>query len=224
VIYSDPENFVPLYITVLINGTPFPMIKQNPADANYTDGCLYQFLTQIFPEIRKEVPDFEIVVAYGFKNWEIASKMRNDVDSLNFIEKIKKAMDQPGVNYVDRISKKQLAEYQMQSKVWLFPTWFFETFCINSPSNGLAKNAIVTSDLGGLTTTVGNSGILIPSNGLNRDNPFPENYVNNFVGESIKLLKDEDYRLSWAEKAYNKALQYSWSNIADEWIRQFKAK
>ncbi|NVM30406.1 MAG: zinc-ribbon domain-containing protein, partial [Candidatus Helarchaeota archaeon] len=44
VIYSDVDNDGPVSINVLINGTPYPMTKQNPADVNYTDGCLYQYV------------------------------------------------------------------------------------------------------------------------------------------------------------------------------------
>lgn len=186
------------------------------------DRGLYQFLIQIFPRIRKEVPDFEVVVAYGFFNWESACKVRNDVQSLELIKKIKEAMDQPGVKYVDRVSKKVLADYQKQSKVWLFSSWFSETFCINASSSGVAKCALVCTDFAGLKTTVGDSGILIPNENLTRDNLYPESYVDRFVLESVKLLKDESYRKMWADKAYNKMKMYDWGIIADGWIKQFK--
>jgi len=51
VIYSDPENFSPAYINVLINGTPHSMTRQNPADSNFKDGCTYQCLTYLLPGI-----------------------------------------------------------------------------------------------------------------------------------------------------------------------------
>lgn len=92
------------------------------------DRGLYQLLKMV-PAIRKEIPDFELVVAYGFFNWESMAKLRGDTESLNFINEIKLLMDQPGVKFVDRVSKKQLANYEKQSKIWLYPTHFHETFC-----------------------------------------------------------------------------------------------
>jgi hypothetical protein len=50
VVYSDYDNNRPLFINVSINGTEYVMVKQNPADVNYTDGCLYQYITYITPD------------------------------------------------------------------------------------------------------------------------------------------------------------------------------
>jgi hypothetical protein len=47
--YSDYDNNAPLYINVSINGTDYAMVKQNPAEINYTDGCLYQYITFLNP-------------------------------------------------------------------------------------------------------------------------------------------------------------------------------
>ena len=49
VIYTDQDNNYPLYINTLINGTPFPMQKHDLLDSNYTDGCLYEYLSFLQP-------------------------------------------------------------------------------------------------------------------------------------------------------------------------------
>ncbi len=49
VIYTEPEGYPPTSINVLINGTPYPMEKQNISDNSYTDGCAYQCLTYLQP-------------------------------------------------------------------------------------------------------------------------------------------------------------------------------
>lgn len=113
--------------------------KNQAVYSSSPDRGLYQLL-KMLPEIRKEVPDFELVVAYGFFNWESMAKMRNDQEGLNFIAEIRKLMEQPGVKFVDRVSKKVLAQYEKESKLWLFPTWFSETFCC------LPGTSIVTNE------------------------------------------------------------------------------
>lgn len=49
VVYTDFDNSIPLYINVLINGTPHSMVKQTPLDTNFTDGCVYQYITYLQP-------------------------------------------------------------------------------------------------------------------------------------------------------------------------------
>jgi len=45
VLYTDLDNNSPEYVLVSINGTTYPMAKQNTSDSDFSDGCLYQYLT-----------------------------------------------------------------------------------------------------------------------------------------------------------------------------------
>jgi len=49
VVYTDIDNNTPSYIDIIINGTVFSMEKQDPTDIDYTDGCVYHFLTYLQP-------------------------------------------------------------------------------------------------------------------------------------------------------------------------------
>ncbi|MFX0030317.1 MAG: hypothetical protein ACFE8B_13985, partial [Candidatus Hermodarchaeota archaeon] len=49
VIYQDEDNNAPAFVRIIINGRSYSMEKQNPNDSNYTDGCVYQFLTLLTP-------------------------------------------------------------------------------------------------------------------------------------------------------------------------------
>lgn len=197
-------------------------VKQNMAVySSSADRGLYQLLGMI-PEIRKAVPDFTLKVTYGWLNWEEACKRRNDQRGMAFIQKIKSAMNQPGVEYLGRQDKRSLAELQKKSKVLLYPGWFSETFGIGCVENGLAHNAILATDLAGLKTTVGDAGILLPPDGLLMDGDYPKSYTDRFIDEAIKLLTDEEYRLFWADKAKKKMTSYSWDKIADDWLEVFK--
>ncbi len=45
VVYTDADNDAPSSINVTINGTAHAMVKQNPLDLNYVDGCIYVYIS-----------------------------------------------------------------------------------------------------------------------------------------------------------------------------------
>ncbi|MFX0098809.1 MAG: hypothetical protein ACFFCS_04450 [Candidatus Hodarchaeota archaeon] len=47
VVYADQDNNAPSWINVTINGTTYAMVKANPSDENYIDGCIYLYSTAI---------------------------------------------------------------------------------------------------------------------------------------------------------------------------------
>lgn len=188
--------------------------KNQSVYSSSPDRGLKQLLLML-PEIRKAVPDFQLLICYGYDNWEKAAKLRNNPQELTEIEEIKRLTNQPGAVYLGRIGKKELARHQMESKVWLYPTWFSETFCITAVENGLARNAIVTTDLAGLKTTVGKGGILVPWEGQ-----YTEKYLRAFLMHAIQLILNDQLRPVWANNAYEKMQGYTWAAAADGWERQ----
>ena len=187
------------------------------------DRGLLQLLGMV-PAIRAAVPDFELHVCYGFFNWE---HQRNGEADKAFIARIKAAMEQPGVAYHDRVSKLTLANLQMQAKVWLYPTWFWETFCVSAVENGLAGNALLCTNLAGLKSTVGSAGVLMPADDVDgkRLDDYPQPWVDRFVDNAVALLKDDPTEATrWGDVARQKMLTYSWGKAVDGWIERFERK
>lgn len=186
------------------------------------DRGLYQLL-QMLPRIRKEVPDFELVTTYGWRNWEEAAKVRGNPAEMRMIEELKEMLKQPGVRDLGRVSKTELAGLQKEAKVWLFPVTFEETFCIGSVENGMAKNALVTTPYAGLLTTLGDTPSYIqgPQEVPVGQWAYTPVYQDAFVAETVKLLTDEPYRQACAEKSYAKVKDYTWKSAADGWLREW---
>jgi hypothetical protein len=59
VIYYDVDNNGPSFIRIILNGTSYNMEKSNPSDIDYTDGCVYQFLTCLIPSEHAYIFSFE---------------------------------------------------------------------------------------------------------------------------------------------------------------------
>nr|MDO8116638.1 hypothetical protein [Candidatus Sigynarchaeota archaeon] len=50
-VYTDADNNQPVSITLELNGFLVPLVKQNPGDTNYADGCTYVFSSTLQPGI-----------------------------------------------------------------------------------------------------------------------------------------------------------------------------
>lgn len=49
VTYTDADDNAPLFVHLTINGTTIPMVKQEPADLIYSDGCIYNHSMKLLP-------------------------------------------------------------------------------------------------------------------------------------------------------------------------------
>ncbi|TFG23687.1 MAG: zinc-ribbon domain-containing protein [Promethearchaeota archaeon] len=59
VMYSDQDNNPPIYVNVNINGTSYSMSQVNPLDTDYTDGCIFQYLSKLSPATFNYTYSFE---------------------------------------------------------------------------------------------------------------------------------------------------------------------
>lgn len=166
---------------------------------------LYWLIENVFPKIRKAVPDFEIDIT-GYDD---------TYDEIIF--------HQPGINIIGNVPRKELEKLQLESKIWIYPNHGYdsyfnsneETFCITLVENGLAKNACILSDWGCFGNTFkGYKGFV--GSELLRSKIEPMDYDNFdkfaelLAEDAIKCLTDEEYRLKKAEDAYKISKQYTW--------------
>jgi GT2 family glycosyltransferase/glycosyltransferase involved in cell wall biosynthesis len=169
-------------------------------------------LLHCLPEIRKQVPHANVQIFYGFENWEKAVQVRKNKEEIRWMEEIKAKLEDPGVVMRGRVGQAQLAREMLRAQVWAHPTRFTETFCITAAEQMAAGNPVVTTDLGALSTTVGDAGILIPGDA------YDKAYQERFVSEVVRLMTDAAYRQSYHERSLAKAKKWSWEGIADEWL------
>lgn len=85
VTYSDADNNPPVYLDVIINGTSFPMEKEDILDDTYIDGCTYQFLTYLQPGnyiYSFEGADYKFSVNTSLSFGPIVSEKTNENSSI----------------------------------------------------------------------------------------------------------------------------------------------
>jgi glycosyltransferase involved in cell wall biosynthesis len=107
-------------------------IKRNPHDAIYCsapDRGL-EVLLKMWPEIRNQVPDARLFVAYGWNTFEAAH--RTNPLMMRWMESMKEQLRQPGIVELGRIGHLELAKKMMECGVWTYPTMFNEVNCITA--------------------------------------------------------------------------------------------
>ena len=180
------------------------------------DNVLY-----LWPFIKAEIPEAELHVYYGTLNWRESCKLKNDLEGLKKIDELEASMRQPGVFNHGRKPQKELAKEMKKASLWLYPTWFSETYCITAVEAQYAGVPIISNKYAGLITTLGNSAILL-GNGDSHW-PYTEEGRKQFLAETISILKDRTKWQEWSDRGRKNAEKYSWTNCALTWKGLFEA-
>lgn len=179
--------------------------------------------TNVFPLIKKEVPDFELVLC---SYWD------------TFNESIYR---QEGIKIIgdsnNQLTKDELAKAQCESKIWIYSNthtydlenrFSNETFCITALEAACAKSAIIVGNnspfpqtLFGYNHMIGKE--LYPdslTDIMTSDNR--KEFAKQIADMAIKCLKDEDYRMSLVNETYEIGVKSSWENATEYIINELK--
>jgi len=196
-------------------------IIRNPHRAVYSsspDRGL-ELAIKVWPRIRHVIPDAELHVFYGFKNWEVCARAANDIKQLKQISYLRDMLNEAkeyGVYYHDRVDQYELARQFMCSGIWAYPTWFAETSCITAMEAQAAGLKIVTSPIAALNETVGSRGVMIHGDW------FSEAYASNFTDAVIEAMQkgdDAEVRSDLRKYAFE---HFGWDGLANDWEVMFK--
>lgn len=167
-----------------------------------------QHLLEMWGDIRKEVPDAELHIFYGWNTYkEMMEKGRRPRE---FYDRMCVLMQQDGVNEHGRIGQKKLAREYTKSGIWAYPCHFEEISCIGA-MRGQATGAVpVTTDYAALQETVQfGTKVCMDVKGTDWE-PYKK--------ALIKALKTPEWQeevrkgmIPWARKTYN------WASVAQEW-------
>ncbi|MBW1801083.1 MAG: tetratricopeptide repeat protein, partial [Deltaproteobacteria bacterium] len=213
--FNIPEE--KFYITR--NGVMWDHFKDLPAQRNpkkliYTSTPFrgLDVLLDVFPAIRKRVPDAELDIYSSMAVYQVKS----EEDEAMYGDLYKKA-DQPGVHLKKSVLQSDLARALLSAGIFAYPNHFPETSCIAALEAMAAGLPLVTSHLGALPETVAAGGILIEKDARH------EAYQKQFIDEVCNLMNDP---IRW--KTLSKAgrdwiyRHNRWDLIAGEWTEEFE--
>lgn len=191
-------------------GNPHRMIYSSSADR----GLIY--LLKNWDKIRKEVPDAELHIFYGWQVYDIAH--RDNPARQQWKEKVMKMMKQDGIIYHGRVGHDALHYEMSKSGIWAYPTDFTEISCITAMKAQKLGAIPVVTDYAALTETV--------KNGLRIDVDITtEEGQTEYFDALIGLLKDEKKQeeirtpmMKWADHYFD------WSNVAKLWDERIRVE
>jgi glycosyltransferase involved in cell wall biosynthesis len=114
-----------------------------------------------------------------------------------------------------RVNQKELAQEFQRSSLWLYPTYFTETYCITAVEAQLAGAIPITNHLAGLGETV-KSGVII--DGDVHDPEVQAKYIQATVTLLQQPMKE---RRAIHKKVSQHSPAKSWDQIAGLWADQF---
>lgn len=164
------------------------------------------YMPVIFTELKKRHPELEFHVFSSldkyFTGWTSGYKPS---ESSSLYEQLKKI---PGCYMHGSVLQRELAREYMKSSIMTYPSNFEETSCISAIEAMAGGAAIVTSDLGALKETIQGAGIFI---GLE---PGTDAYIQAFIEETDKLLKDPKKMQELSTAGLKRAKQLTWAHSA----------
>lgn len=187
-------------------------VERNPNKLIYSSSPNrgLQMACQIFQQVHKRIPSTELHVYYGFTNWEETLKKKKDSNELIEMRLIKGlAESTEGVYLHGRVSPAELAEAQLSSSVWLYPTKWHETYCITALEARAAGLRTITSKLAALPEVV--NGVLLEGDAETLT------YQKEAVAATMQALDNEN----WTDRfeMMREAQTHDWQEVAQQWLR-----
>jgi glycosyltransferase involved in cell wall biosynthesis/tetratricopeptide (TPR) repeat protein len=180
------------------------------------DRGLDVILEHIWPKIIEAVPDAELHVYYGWESFDKAASLPGYGHLVQFRQKMDELfLRSKNVVQHGRIPQDLLAKEMQEASIWLYPTYFSETYCITAIEAQLAGAIPVTNKLAGLSETV-QGGISIDGN------VYDPEVQKSYAEAVIHLLnseEDNDLRQTIKESAP----AVTWDQVAANW-EQFLVK
>lgn len=171
-----------------------------------------EHLLKIWPLVKKEVPDAELHIFYG---WQLFDRFyAGNPSSMAWKQRQLEMMEKVGAIDHGRLPQKELAEFMRESGVWAYPTHFGEINCISAIKAQAYGCEPVVVNYAALKETV--------QFGRKVDGDiYDEETQTAFAKELIDALehpmsdeKREDM-MQWAKS------KYSWDTIAQDWTQEF---
>lgn len=159
-------------------------------------------MIEYFHKIKEKLSDAEL---YIYRDETAFSE--------NILEEFKKY---DYIHYGGKLDHEKIPDEFESSEIWFYPTHFTETYCMSAVEAQMSKCICVATDIGALTETIDNRGILI------REKLYSEEYEKRAIEEIVNIANNEEIKKYYQELGYKWAKEQTWENRAKQWYELFK--
>lgn len=173
----------------------------------YLDALLF-----IWSDIKKEIPDAQLYIAYGWDLFDVVFK--HNPERQEWKKGVEMLMQQEGVFHVGRIGKEDVKRLRQTCGILAYPSYFEEINCLSILEAAKEGVVPVSTTIGAIPETV-KHGIFVDGN--IREKETLETYKH----ELISLMKDEKRWKTLSNAVKKESKKYALANIGNAWIDAF---
>jgi len=153
-----------------------------------------QLLLELFPQIRERT-GAKLKVCYGLDFYRSHSGAINE----QWFSYIEGMLDQEGATYMGHLTQEELAREYLESKVWVYPSNFPETFCITALEAMAGGCNCVATAQAALTDTLDEADLISAPAGTKGYNDTLVNLVEQALTEPEKDYSEHLSKFTWDE-------------------------
>ncbi|MFA6097562.1 MAG: tetratricopeptide repeat protein [Candidatus Paceibacterota bacterium] len=184
---------------------PYRLMYSSTADRGL------ELLLDLFPRIKKEVPQAELHLFYGMQTFKGLEK--DNPERMRFLQRLEnKIKTTEGVVNHGRVDQNTLAREFMKSEVWVYPTDFYEISCITAMEAQAAGCFPVTTKKAALDEVV-QFGAKVNERIDQKD--VQDEWIK-YVIININGGFDPKKMIGWAKK------EFDWNGVAEKWDKVLK--
>lgn len=191
-------------------------IERNPHKLVYTSSHVrgLAYLYEIWPEVKKAIPDATLDVYYGRESYDAVHK--GNPERMKWMDgMMDKAKKLDGVTDHGKASQQKVMEEFFRAAVWPYPCPFPEIYCITSVKAQAAGAVPVSSTTAALDEMV--------QYGFKQEfKEFDKKDLESYKNNLIKALKDTEWQEKQRPAMMKWAREQSWTRIAEQWAEEFQ--
>lgn len=172
-----------------------------------------EHLLDIWPEVKKAVPQAELHIYYGWNLYDAAYPDNSERHAWKV--KIDQKMNQPGITHHGRVGQKQLLIDMKKYGLWTYPTDFDEISCITAMNSQILGVIPVTMNKAALKETV--------RYGTKLKGDINDPRIKTaYTLALIEWLKNHGAQKETRREMMEESKKlFSWEGVAKDWIDEF---
>ncbi len=211
----DPSEFEEL------DGT----IKRDPKLVIYQSSQVrgLDTLADIWPEVKKAIPDARCVTAYGWEGYDEIN--RNNPERMAWKDNLVAKLKEVGIEELGRVGHKKVVEMTQEAGVWAYPTQFCEIYCITAVKAQAGGAWPVCTDFAALAEVVsfGDTQHMEAIDGKTPIGKWQEGGIEKYTKDLIFRLKNPIPEETRKIMMINTRENYSWKTTAGGWDAEFNS-